>query len=191
MQMIRLLLSAILSATLASQALATTGWDRHELDILGRYRIHGANAASFVHRIDSKGQCIGPALCGTLDATGVWNGFHSPPDYAITDSHLVIRYPNPEAGIANHFSIHIDDGSVVGPLTAREVEQSFANTELKWRKPETAADRFQRAVWFAGLLGLAVVAGLAAGLSLLVFSIYRATGKRDSKPKLNIDAPVL
>jgi hypothetical protein len=192
MQMTRLLFSTILTATLASQALATTGWDRHEVDIVGKYRIQGANGASFVHRIDTKGQVTGPALCGTLDATGKWNGLYSPPDYVVAGPRLFIRYPNLDAATANHFSIHIDDGSIVGPLTARECEQAFANPELKWRTPETAADQFHRAVWIAGLLALVVVAGLVLGLSLFVrrlISVYRARGKRDRKQKLNIDAP--
>lgn len=192
MQMIRLLFSVILTATLASQAFATTGWDRHEVDIVGKYRIHGANGASFVHRIDTKGQVTGPALCGTLDATGTWNGLYSPPDYAVAGSRLFIRYPNLDAASANCFSIHIDDGSIDGPITAREFEQAFANTELKWRTPATAADQFHRAVWIAGLLALVVVAGLVVGLSLIVrrlISIHRGRGKRNPKPKLNIDAP--
>ncbi len=179
--MIRLLFSTILSATLAPQALATTGWDRHELDILGKYRIHGANGASSVHRIDSTGQCIGPAVCGTIDATGVWNGLRGPPDYALAGSRLAIRYPNPAANAANCFLIQIDDGTVVGPLTASAFERAVAGIKLEWQTPVTAAEQFQRSVWLAGCVALIAVAGLAAGVSLWTWRLLAGV-PRSARP---------
>ena len=77
--------------------------------------------------------------------------FYSPPDYAVTNSHLVIRYPSLDvAEQPNHFMIRIADGSVVGPVTTEEFRQSAvsADAEGKWKTPATAADRFQRMIWF-------------------------------------------
>ena len=166
--MVRLLISAILTAALPWQALATTGWDRHQVDILGTYRIQGKNGANFVFRLDERGQCVEPALCGTLDANGAWMGLGCPPDYAITNSHIVIRYPNLDATSdkPNHFLVQIADGTVVGPLTATVFEQTspLAKAKLKWKTPATAADTFQRFAWSALSLTIVLVAGLSLGL---------------------------
>lgn len=185
----RPVITVLLLIALPSPAFATTGWDRHRVDILGKYRIHGVNGQSYVHRIDSEGQCIEPPLCNTLDASGVLV-FYSPPDYAVTKSHIVIRYPSLDgAEKPNHFLIWIADGNVVGPFTTEEFKRSsvFADAEGKWKSPATAADRFQRVIWFMLTSTLLVFFGIAMVSFLWIRNRLRSSigSKRDRKAEFN------
>ena len=93
--------TAALCAVLCTDAYATSGWDNHQIDVDGQYRIHGKRGESFVQRLDNTGRPIDPPLCSTRDHSGL----HGPPDYAVTSTHLVLRYqvsnePEPDPATA-------------------------------------------------------------------------------------------
>jgi len=153
--------------SLPSTALATTGWDRHDTQIVG-FRIHGANGSSFVHHASSD-ISREPALCGTLGAKGMFLGLFGPPNYAVIDTHIAVRYSVATANAPpNHFLIRIVDGQVTGPLTDTEFMKLpiVSKAAIKWKTPLTAADRFHR-----------FVAIVITCLSLLFLGIIVATIK--------------
>ena len=150
----------------ASAAFATAGWDRHDAQV-ATFRIHGANGSSFVHRMNGNGATSEPALCSNLDVGAVHIGLGCPPDYAVTDTHLAIRYPIATATPPpNHFLIRIDDGRVTGPMTAVEFKELpvVSSIKLDWKTPPTALDKFD---WCVKVL-LACVVVLLLGSALAI-----------------------
>ena len=157
---------------LPSAALATTGWDRHDTEIAG-FRIHGANGTSFVHSANAEPK-FELALCGTLDENRQFVGLTGPPDYAVTDTYLAVRYSiigTTTIDRPNYFLIRIEDGQVTGPMTETEFTKSPAvNTALlDWNTPLTAADRFQRFVKVV----IACIVLLCLGLSVVALKCVR------------------
>jgi hypothetical protein len=152
-----------------SAAMATTGWDRHDVTIAG-FRIHGANGASFVHRVGENRAHVGPALCSNIDANRTYNGLGCPPDYAVTRTHIAVRYPIRVTVIVprNHFLIRLDDGYVTGPLTEAEFRklELFSQAELQWVRPLTASDRLHRFIVGVEICVLLTVLAIAAATIL-------------------------
>ena len=178
----------------SSGALATSGWENYDTRV-GKFRIQGRWGASWVHRIDATGAVIEPALCSNLGANGEGIGLGCPPDYALTKTHLAIRYPvsatNP---LPNHYLIRIEDGQVTGPLTDTEFEESplVSQAELRWRTPLTAGDQWKR-FWTAfatgaslWLLGVAVVLAVVLYFSgvAIIRGFRRIRPQSPTKPQL-------
>jgi len=161
---------------LSGTVLATSGWDHHDMEVVG-FRIHSANGASYVHHAGSG--FPEPALCCSLDADGNFVGLGTPPDYAVTETHLVIRYPyleDSENVPGNHFLIRVEDGQVTGSLTHAEFVKTLvaSNGSLEWKTPETAADRWDR-FWAIVMSCLFL---LSLGLAAVTFKWFRGYLRR-------------
>lgn len=106
----------------STEAFATTGWDRHSVDIEGRYRIHGVNGSS-VSRLNTHGNPIDPPLVDFLH----------PPQYIVTSTHIVLRgnailLSNDDVASSSpgeptqmlYVAIRKRDSMVIGPMTVDE-----------------------------------------------------------------------
>ena len=79
-------------AMFASEACATTGWDAYSVDIRGQYRIHGADCFNYIHKIGPEGRVLEPPLWTNYKKRAVPKRLDCPPDYAVTDTGLHLRY---------------------------------------------------------------------------------------------------
>jgi hypothetical protein len=126
-----------------SAALATSGWDRHDVKV-GNYRIHGKNGGSYVHRIAADGTLSQPPLCSNLNGNHRHFGLGCPPDYAVTNTHIAVRYPIHGSRNAepNHFLIRIADDHVTGPLSLPDflILPDVDVAALEWETPATPSE---------------------------------------------------
>lgn len=178
----------------SSIALATSGWEDYDTRV-GSFLIKGRGGASWVHRTDAAGVVIEAALCSNLGANGEHIGLGCPPNYALTETHLAIRYPvsatNP---LPNHYLIRIEDGQVTGPLTDTEFEESpiVSQAELRWRTPLTASDQWRR-FWTAFAIGASLwLFGVAAVLAAVLYfsGVAIIRGFRSIRPPNSAKPPL-
>ena len=169
--MTKLIAAFFLTILLASDAFATSGWDHYSVDIRGRFRIHEVRGFGSVHRIDTDGKLVEPAVCSNLELDNSVIVYGRPPDYSLTKTHLFIRYPHSGENIdvRNYFIVELDGENVIGPLTAAELEdQEFGSVaEIKWETPRTAAEKFQT-------ISSAVLIGLVVMLVVLAVGVVKA-----------------
>lgn len=162
-------------------AFATSGWDRHSVDIEGDYRIHGANGST-VSRLNSSGNPVEPPLVR----------FVFVPEYIVTSTHIVLRgyiitesngapssFPSSNEPQLAYVAIHKKDSIVVGPMTGDEFSaRSFELAETcRWNRPSTAADSFDRFVYTV----LIVVTGFVVPLIATPVILYLALRRRRSQ----------
>ncbi len=139
-----LLTSFIVAAS--TNSFATSGWDRHSVDVADGFRIHGTNG-SRLSQIDVNREAIEPPLAV----------YFSLPEYAVTPTHIVLRGYNlvSKAGAEEpasqgtipqmrYVAVSKADSKVIGPMTEEEfVKNEFNRGELlNWATPKTAADSF-------------------------------------------------
>ncbi|MEK6246534.1 MAG: hypothetical protein N2C12_00030 [Planctomycetales bacterium] len=166
-------------------AYATSGWDRHSVDVEGRYRIHGANGnyGSTVSLLDGRGNPIAPPLIG----------FTRPPQYATTPTHLLLYgYPlipattpppkNLPPAVSSeptlrYVAIRKSDSKIVGPMTDTEFASgSFgAHESLHWNTPWTATDSFHV---YATIIVLFIVMTLLALALAIYFALRRFRSRK-------------
>ena len=169
------LLASVVVATTQVDALATSGWDRHSVDIEGDYRIHsGFHGLSMVSRLDAEGNPIDPPLAEFLPV----------PQYLVTSSHLILRGEtlilSEEATRSDGTSLRTpqlrfvairkSDFVVIGPMTGDEFSSSSFNMDDSpdWLTPKTASDSFTQFVLVTMILGVCLILALVS-IPFIVF----------------------
>lgn len=127
------LIAAVVCLTICGVAHATSGWDRHQVDVEMQYRIQGVHGRSLVHRLDSTGSPVDPPLIEERSG---------PPDYAVTETYLLIRYmgwQNPDVTPGCCYAIRRDDHRVIGPISYDELQrlEGADPASARWKTPRT------------------------------------------------------
>ena len=166
-RIVHTLLSLFFVVGQASVVFATSGWDRHSVDIESRYRVYGAHGNSVIAQLDDSGNPIDPPLFTLND-----NRVYGPPQYIVTTTHIVLRFDshlprtleNPER---LYFAFRKSDSFMTGPLT----DDAFLNSTFglsdkgKWITPITAADSFGR---FVGIVLILITCVVLSPIILLI-----------------------
>ena len=170
--LINLLLALCVVCTWSKHSFATSGWDRHSVDVEGGCRIHGVNG-SVVSRLNTSGNPIDPPLVS----------FAYVPEYVTTSTHILLRGyvispPNNNASSRlverpqlRYVAIRKRDSIVIGPMTDDEfATRSFHLGEaVQWSIPRTAADSFSRFVIIAVIVIVCIILALVAVPILIYF----------------------